>query len=617
MDALSEIVRFGPRQSSRRQRSLWIALWSLVVVLSSGFYIFALAPDPRPGRLASTELLFNLRSSGLGPATLRQAGPTLFPRGLEAPFAGQDPTSASAVFTLQGATFWLSQCAIALLFAMASGILASVALRRLGLRFHRARIIAGFFAWLMLAQFLAASLLLWLPIPAFWIPTTAFVVALAIQLGSRPAQIATLLLSVSAALLIPPFDPRIAATLAAQGLAVAWCLPTTGSPKVPRVMRLCGLSALLGALTYAASSYLFWGAQLLTPQKPSPALLWGDLGGVIMASALWPWVGLAIHPILERILGHLSRNRLLELSDLRHPLLQRIAKRAPGTWSHSRMMANLAESAAHAVGADALLVRVGAYFHDLGKADEPYFFIENIGTGKSGHEKLSPQQSAKKIIQHVSAGVKRGRQAGLPEEILDFMHSHHGNGRVEYFYQQALREAKERAQAEGAKHYRVDTKDFCYPGKAPQSAETAILAIVDAVEAAARTLRQPTPESIDTLIRQIIFSKLSAGQLDDSGLTPKDLRKMAENLRESLLASAHERILYPWQEGKTPDTTDNINAQDAKLAVHPSKAPTGRKNPSTSPRLTAVPTPLKPSGLDPSPTPPDEPPDPLPFRPKD
>ncbi len=253
-------------------------------------------------------------------------------------------------------------------------------------------------------------------------------------------------------------------------------------------------------------------------------------------------LGLALVPLYERLAGHAIRSQLFDLADVGHPLLERIATRAPGTWQHSRAMANLAEQAAHAIGADALLVRVGAYYHDLGKAEAPRFFVENLGPDEPNpHEALPPAESAARIVAHVRDGVRHGRAAGLPEDIVDFMHTHHGDGLVEYFWQKAKTDDPA-----------ADEAAFRYPGARPFSPETAILAVVDAVEAAARTLDRADRASVERLVRQILYGKLRAGQLDDADLRPADLRVIAETLVASLLASGHERVRYPWQESEPP-----------------------------------------------------------------
>ncbi|RMG97761.1 MAG: HDIG domain-containing protein [Deltaproteobacteria bacterium] len=304
----------------------------------------------------------------------------------------------------------------------------------------------------------------------------------------------------------------------------------------PRTLGAAVLAADLAALGAAATFDV--------PRAPVP---WydHDLAATALAIPLGAFAGFGCVPLFERLSGHAIRSQLFDLADLRHPLLERIATRAPGTWQHSRAMANLAEQAANAIGADALLVRVGAYYHDLGKAEAPRFFVENLGPGEPNpHDALPPAESAARIVDHVREGVRQGRAAKLPEDIVDFMHTHHGDGLVEYFWQKARREG-------GA--VPPDPADFRYPGARPFSKETAILAIVDAVEAAARTLERPTERDVERLVRQIVFSKLLAGQLDDADLSPADLRVVAQTLVASLLAAAHERVRYPWQQGGEDD----------------------------------------------------------------
>jgi hypothetical protein len=301
-------------------------------------------------------------------------------------------------------------------------------------------------------------------------------------------------------------------------------------------------SALATPLGYVAAQLIMHGRlePLDLASVEQSRLMWAAIAGLC-----WPLVGVALDPVFEAAVGNLSRSTLLELSDLNNEVLQRISTRAPGTWAHSRAMANLAESAAHAVKADALLIRVGAYYHDLGKADEPQYFVENVPRGRiSPHDALTPEQSAAKIIHHVRSSVARGRRAGLPEPIIDFMHTHHGSSRVEFFYQRA----RTRAIESGEDPDRVDASAFTYPGAKPDSPETGILMIVDSVEAASRTLERPDRKQVEGLLRQIVFAKLGAGQLDECGLNLRDLRRIVETLVETLLASAHDRIAYPWQQ---------------------------------------------------------------------
>ena len=406
--------------------------------------------------------------------------------------------------------------------------------------------------WLALALTVTRLLAPQLPHPA-WLPLGAAFLPMARHLDRRVTALAATALA--AALLATPL---LAALAWAQGL---WVAARPGPPRrsawrwAPRLgLELLAVSlvaATVVTLLVAPTQLVDPGLGLAHPLVAAAASATGSLA-----------LGLALGPVMERAMGQLSRAALLELSDLDNPLLQRIATRAPGTWQHSRSMANLAESAAGAVGADALLVRVGAYYHDLGKADEPQFFVENASPGApSPHDALTPEQSAARILAHVREGVRRGRAAGLPEEIIDFMHTHHGSSRVEYFWQRA----KDRARAEGTPP--PDEAAFTYPGARPHSRETGILALVDAVEAAARTLERPTRRDVERLVRQIVFTKLAAGQLDVSGLSASDLRRVGESLIQSLLAQAHERVRYPWQEQEDAPAATSLaaDASDAHL----------------------------------------------------
>jgi len=269
----------------------------------------------------------------------------------------------------------------------------------------------------------------------------------------------------------------------------------------------------------------------------------------ILAHAFWGFAGGLLDGLLylltrglgERLLGHVSRERLVALLDLSQPLLQRMVHRAPGSFEHSRAMANLAEQAASSIGADALLTRVGAYYHDLGKSVEPKFFVENLDAGEtSKHEGLTPTESAAKILRHVTDGVKILRQGGIPEPVVEFAYTHHGSQRVEYF----LKKEKERVDDEEA----VDVRKFQYPGMKPGTRETAILMLVDSIEAASRTIDSPDRERLEDMVRRIVFSKLAAEQLDESGLTLQELRTVCSRAVETLVHMNHHRIKYPWQE---------------------------------------------------------------------
>lgn len=241
-------------------------------------------------------------------------------------------------------------------------------------------------------------------------------------------------------------------------------------------------------------------------------------------------------PYLESIFGITSAIRLLELSNPNHPLLKRLLLEAPGTYHHSIMVGNLAEAAAEAVGADPLLVRVGAYYHDIGKVRRPYFFVENQMGQDNPHDKISPSLSTLIITSHIKDGVEMAREAKLPDVVIDFIRQHHGTDLVKFFYHRAL---------ENARTNTVVEQDFRYPGPKPQSKESAVVMLADGVEAAVRSLERPTPGKIEGLVRKLIKERLTAGELDESDLTLGDLDRIAGAFVRVLSGIFHARIEYP------------------------------------------------------------------------
>ncbi len=261
------------------------------------------------------------------------------------------------------------------------------------------------------------------------------------------------------------------------------------------------------------------------------------LGTGVANGGLSASLTLAAFYVLGNFLGVTTILQLLELARPTHPLLQEFLLKAPGSYHHSLMVSNLAEQAAEAIGADPLLTRVGAYYHDVGKIRRPYFFVENQGEGINVHERLDPKTSAQIVISHVKDGLELGQKYGLPQAILDFIPEHHGTTRQSYFYHQAQ---------EGGGEVRED--DFRYPGPRPHSRETAILMLADGVEAAIRAESPSTPEEVEKIVRQIIERRLSDGQLDNSDLTLRDLEKIKETFIKVLEGVYHPRIKYPEKE---------------------------------------------------------------------
>ncbi|MGE0489140.1 MAG: HD family phosphohydrolase [Vulcanimicrobiota bacterium] len=260
-----------------------------------------------------------------------------------------------------------------------------------------------------------------------------------------------------------------------------------------------------------------------------------NVGFGLLNGFLSAWLAVGALPMFEHFSGITTHLKLLDLSNLNEPLLQRLTREAPGTYQHSMMVANLAEQCAREIGADAMLCRVGAYYHDIGKMKRPRFFIENQTGLENPHDRLAPSLSTKIILSHVKDGLEMGRQANLPDTLLDFIAQHHGTSLVSYFYHQARSRSSEP----------VYEDDFRYPGPKPQTRETAILLLCDGLEAAARTLSHPTPEKISELVHKMIKNHLDDGQLDECDLSLKDLQLIRQSLIRSLQGIYHTRIEYP------------------------------------------------------------------------
>lgn len=265
-------------------------------------------------------------------------------------------------------------------------------------------------------------------------------------------------------------------------------------------------------------------------------------------------------PILEYIFGLVTDITLLETSDLNHPLLKKMIVEAPGTYHHSLVVSTLAESASQQIGANALLARVGCYFHDIGKIARSEYFTENASNiAARNHEKLTPAMSCRIIHNHVKEGIALGKKYKLRDPILKFIPEHQGTGVVYYFYKKAVDQAKHGET--------VNPDEFRYPGPKPQSRETAIALLADSTEAASRSLKDPTPESIRELVRKIINDKFIDGQLDECNLTLRDLHRIEDSFVHNLMAIFHTRVRYP-SKPENPNNPDLFKGDDfAKYRV--------------------------------------------------
>ena len=301
-----------------------------------------------------------------------------------------------------------------------------------------------------------------------------------------------------------------------------------------KLLQVGFVAACVALLTTLGVGTLFGQSWPLLWQTGFMLALWSVIAGSLMTFLL---------PAVEYVFGVQTDLSLIELGDPAHPLLQELIRRAPGTYNHSITVASLAEAAAESIGARGLLVRVGAYFHDIGKMLKPGYFVENQSQGDNRHESLVPAMSTLVIIAHVKDGADLARQNKLPEQIIDFIQQHHGTTLVEYFYRQANQQRDNDPEAS-----EVDESTFRYPGPKPQTREAGVLMLADAVESATRALKEPTPSRIENIVEDLSMKRLLDGQFDECGLTLKELRKIGESLVKSLTAVYHGRVKYPGQE---------------------------------------------------------------------
>ncbi|MDA8206881.1 MAG: HDIG domain-containing protein, partial [Thermaerobacter sp.] len=272
------------------------------------------------------------------------------------------------------------------------------------------------------------------------------------------------------------------------------------------------------------------GADLLQPQ------VWQYLGWAVVDGVFASILAMGSILLLEGPFGVITAMKLIELSNPNQPLLRKLLVEAPGTYHHSIMVGNLAEAGTEAVGGNSLLARVGAYYHDIGKSKRPYFFVDNQFGAENPHNRLAPTLSAIIIASHVRDGVELAREYRVPEPIVNFIREHHGTTLIRFFYEKAL----DQDNGEG-----VEESDFRYDGPRPQSKETAIVMLADASEATVRTLKNPSPQSIEQVVRRLIKERLEDGQLDEANLTLKELDIIARTFTRVLTGVFHQRIAYP------------------------------------------------------------------------
>ena len=365
----------------------------------------------------------------------------------------------------------------------------------------------------------------------FFVPMSIAAMIFTVVFDGRIAFIIMVTLTLLTGIILSNNIPFIVANLFVSSLAIY------------TVRRLRSRSQILWSILAVTSGYVaviavFEMIKFSSWESVMEHMVFATANGILS-----PLLSYGLLVLIERVFKITTNLTLLELLDFNNKLLSKLAMKAPGTFKHSIDVGNLAVAAAEAVGANSLLARVGAYYHDIGKAEKPEYFIENQMRGTNKHEKLSPRLSATVIVAHVKDGIKLADENRLPSIVADFIPMHHGKTRVEYFYQQALERAKENDSE-------INEADFRYPGPRPNTKETGILMIAEAIEAASRSLKSPNPQRIEALMDTIIESRIKSGELINCPLTFRDLEIIKSAMMPVLTGSMHERIEYPGQRQK-------------------------------------------------------------------
>ena len=326
------------------------------------------------------------------------------------------------------------------------------------------------------------------------------------------------------------------------------------SAGVRRRSDLVKISLMIGC----ASSIVVLAVSMAKNMGVALTQLWQCLGGFSFA-LLGAGLATVSLPIFEYVFRITTNISLMELTDTKHQLLRRLIMETPGTYHHSLVVGNLAEAAAESVGANALLARVSSYYHDIGKLKKPGYFSENEKQTKSKHDSLIPSMSSLIIVSHAKDGVDLAIKHKLNKEIIDIIKQHHGTSLVYFFYKRAIELGNEGEP--------VDQSDFRYPGPKPQSKEAAIIMLADSVEAASRSLDRVSSSKLSSLVRDIITSKFSDGQLDECDLTLKDLHKIEDTFVHILMGSLHQRVKYPKEGEKTLPSNGELEETESDEAA--------------------------------------------------
>lgn len=430
--------------------------------------------------------------------------------------------------------------------------------------------IYGNYMWILLqallvtAYFVAGAVIHRNGFASELLPIAFVALSVAVLWDGRMALVLVLMLALLTATL-PPFGTvQVAVTVAAGGAAAAL--------SVRAVQSRAQTWAFIAIITAAYAAMILANGLVAdhAPVAMARAVAWS--AGNATASAI---LAMGFMPVFEWMTGITTHQTLLEWADPNRTLLKRLSMEAPGTHAHSIQVANLCEAGAAVIGADGLLCRVGAYYHDIGKVLKPQYFIENQPDGRNPHDKLKPLTSAQIVREHVTEGLRLAREEKVPDAIADFIPQHHGDQRITYFYQKAVDDAGGEA---------VDPGPFTYPGPRPKSRETAVCMLADSVESATRVLKDATPERIRDLVHNIIDAKVQEGQLSETDLTLREISLLEDQFVKILSGMYHHRIDYPTTRHLTesPAATPPSDAGPASGATTPEAASPESGSPGTS-----------------------------------
>lgn len=388
-----------------------------------------------------------------------------------------------------------------------------------------------------------------LSLATLWIPYAFAPLILSVLLGKNHGIYAAIFVSLWGSIVFREVDPAVflVMSLICGFIAVFITLQVRRRSRLLRAGLWVGLATLVLALTF----------RLIGPFTPEV------FGGTAWSDILWQCLAAVgsgiltavlvsgVLPFLEHVFYITTDISWLEAADLNHPLLKRMTIEAPGTYHHSLVVANLAEAAAEAIGANPTMCRVCSYFHDIGKLVKPDYFTENMNVDCNPHDALAPTMSALIIIAHVKEGVDLALKHNLNQQIVDVIQQHHGTSLVAYFYRRALQQRDDAREGGKIMNLReedipdVSEESFRYSGPRPQTREAAIISLADTIESASRSLEKPTPQKIDQLIKDLVQSRVVDRQLEDCPLTMRELARISETFKFTMRSMMHSRIAYP------------------------------------------------------------------------